>query len=125
MPEWIIKYWVEWAFGAVLAIIGFLIRHLYARIKKEREAREALEQKARAETDAVKAGMKALLRRQVLADCKQAAQDGFCPADTRDTITAMYDAYHGLGGNGSVSDAYSRMRQLPLVRPDHPAQDAG
>ena len=40
MPDWIIKYWVEWAFGAVLAIIGFLIKRLYGRVKKEREARE-------------------------------------------------------------------------------------
>ena len=76
MPEWIVKYWVEWAFGAVLAVLGFLVKHLYAKIKKERQAREALEAQAKAETEALKNGMKSLLRRQILADCKQAAIDG-------------------------------------------------
>lgn len=117
MADWIIKYWVEWAFGAVLAVLGFFIRHLYARIKTEKQAREALEAKAKAENENIKAGMQALLRRQVLADCKQAATEGYCEADIRDAITAMYDAYHGLGGNGSVTDAYNRMRQLPLIKP--------
>ena len=119
MPEWIVKYWVEWAFGAVLALLSFLIKHLYAKVKKERLAREALEAQAKAETEALKNGMKSLLRRQILADCKQAAIDGYCEEAIRDTITAMYDAYHGLGGNGSVTDAYNGMRALPLVPTNH------
>lgn len=119
MPEWIVKYWVEWAFGLVIAFLSFLIKHLFGKIKKERLAREALEAQAKAETEALKSGMRSLLRRQILADCKQAMKDGYCDETVRDTITAMYDAYHGLGGNGPVSDAYNAMRALPLIQVDH------
>ena len=119
MPEWIVKYWVEWAFGAVLAALGFLIKHLFSKMKKERLAREALEKQAKAETEALKDGMRSLLRRQIIADCKQAMIDGYCDETSRDTITAMYNAYHGLNGNGSVTDAYNAMRQLPLVPMNH------
>ena len=119
MPEWIVKYWVEWAFGAALTVLGFLIKHLFSKVKKEKTAREALEAQAKAETEALKSGMRSLLRRQILADCKQAMVDGYCDETARDTITAMYDAYHGLGGNGPVSDAYNAMRALPMVLVNH------
>lgn len=119
MPEWIVKYWVEWVFGLIIAGLGFIVKRLSAKIRREREAREQLDQRAAAETEALKAGMKSLLRRQILADCKEAMMDGYCDETVRDTITAMYEAYHGLGGNGSVTDAYNSMRQLPLVPMDH------
>lgn len=115
MPEWIVKYWVEWFFGLVIAGLGVVVKHLSSKVKKEREEREALARKAAAESEALKSGMRSLLRRQILADCKQAMMDGYCDETARDTITAMYEAYHGLDGNGPVTDAYNTMRQLPLV----------
>lgn len=119
MPEWIVKYWIEWAFGAILTVLGFLIKRLFAKVKKERLAREVLAEQAKAETEALKSGMRSLLRRQILADCKEAMKDGYCEETARDTIGAMYEAYHGLGGNGSVTDAYEAMRSLPLVPIGH------
>ena len=119
MPEGILKYWGEWVFGLIVAGLGVIVRRLSAKIKREKEAREQLAQQAAAETEALKAGMKSLLRRQILADCKEAMREGFCDETARDTITAMYEAYHGLGGNGSVSDAYNAVRQLPLVAVEH------
>ena len=115
MPDWIIKYWVEWLFGLVIAGLGLVVKHLSAKIKKEREAREALAKKAEAESEALKNGMRSLLRRQILADCKTAMIEGYCDETARDTIAAMYEAYHELDGNGPVTDAYNAVRQLPLV----------
>lgn len=115
MPEWVVKYWVEWLFGLLITGLGFLVKSLFGKMKKEKQAREELEAKAAAETLALKEGMKSLLRRQIIADCKEACREGYCDETIRDTITAMYEAYHGLGGNGTVTDAYNSMRQLPLT----------
>lgn len=114
MPEWVVKYWVEWVFGLLIGGLGILVKALFGKMKREKKAREDLEAKAAAETLALKDGMKSLLRRQIIADCKEAGRLGYCDETQRDTITAMYEAYHGLGGNGTVSDAYNSMRQLPL-----------
>lgn len=115
MPEWIVKYWVEWVFGLIITGLGVVVKHLSSKVKREREEREALAKKSAAETEALKSGMRSLLRRQILADCKQAMIDGYCDETVRDTIAAMYEAYHELDGNGAVTDAYKSMRQLPLV----------
>lgn len=117
MPDWVVKYWVEWAFGAVIAALGLAVKSLNKRVKKERLAREELARKATAETEALKSGMRSLLRRNILADCKQAMRDGCCDEDSRDTISQMYNAYSALGGNGTVSDIWETVKHLPLEKP--------
>ena len=42
MPEWIVKYWIEWLFGLVIAGLGLIVKGLSGKLKKERLAREEL-----------------------------------------------------------------------------------
>ena len=37
MPEWIVKYWVEWLFGIVAAVLIWLWRSMVKNIRKEKE----------------------------------------------------------------------------------------
>ena len=115
MPDWILKYWVEWAFGLVIALLSFLVRRLFTRLRNEKAARETLAALAAAETEALKSGMRSLLRRQIIADCKEALAAGYCEETVKDAIAAMYEAYHGLGGNGIVTEAWNTVMSLPLV----------
>ena len=115
MPEWVTKYWIEWLFGVFAALITTLVSRLFSKLKKERAEREAIAAKAAAETAALKDGMRAILRRQIIADCKAAMRAGYCEETAKDTITAMYHAYKGLEGNGTAEEAYNSMMALPLV----------
>lgn len=105
MPEWIVKYWVEWVFGLVIAGIASYSRHISRQVKKEREEQKALRD-----------GMRSLLRRQIIADCEQAFRDGFCETKTKDTIEDMYESYHALGGNGVVSHLKAQALNLPTFK---------
>ena len=105
MPEWIAKYWVQWVFGIISAGICAYVRGLSKQIKKEREEQQAMRD-----------GMRALLRRQIIYDCEKAVQDGFCSADGKDTITGMYQSYHALGGNSVVTELYDSMIHLPTTK---------
>ncbi len=105
MPEWVVKYWVQWLFGLIIAGLGLYCRHLSATVKRER-----MEQKA------LRDGMRSLLRRQSILDCESAMRDGFCPAAVKDTIDDMYNAYHALGGNGVVTRLTTQMMDLPTVK---------
>lgn len=117
MPEWVIKYWVEWVFGLIIAGLGFAVKHISSKVKAERAAREALELQAKQETEALKAGMKSLLRRQILSDCEAAQAAGWCDSTKKGTIQAMYEAYHGLGGNDVVTSAVRQViDDLPITQ---------
>lgn len=107
MPEWIIKYWVEWVFGLVTGGIAVYCRHIARQVRKEREEQKALRD-----------GMRSLLRRQIIADCEQAARDGYCETKMKDTISDMYTAYHALGGNGVVSRLKEQTMNLPVIKED-------
>ena len=116
MPEWIIKYWAEWFFGLIIAGMGWLLKRLYGKLKKERKAREDMARIAEEKTVALENGMRALLRRQILIDCENAQAAGWCDARKKETINEMYNAYHSLGGNGVVSSAVSQViDELPIT----------
>lgn len=109
MPEWIVKYWVEWFFGLVITGLGFVIRSLHKKLKEEKRQREE-------ENKAIKDGMRSLLRRQILIDCEAAQNAGFCGVRRKETINEMYVAYHALGGNGVVSSAVHQViDELPIT----------
>lgn len=105
MPEWIVKYWSEWIFGIVATGLVAYIRHLSRQIKQERKEQQALRD-----------GMRSLLRRQIIADCESAISDGFCPTAQKDTIEDMYNSYHALGGNGVVTHLKAQTMNLPTVK---------
>lgn len=103
--DWILKYWVEWLFGLIVAALGLAYRHLSKQVRLER-----------AEQAAVRDGMRSLLRRQITLDCEAAFRDGWCSVNTRTSIEDMYNAYHALGGNGVVTGLRNQMLQLPTER---------
>lgn len=107
MPEWIVKYWIEWVFGLVTGGVAVYCRHIAKQVRKEREEQKALRD-----------GMRSLLRRQIIADCEQAAREGYCETKMKDTINDMYTAYHALGGNGVVSRLKEQTMNLPVIRED-------
>ena len=109
MLDWIIKYWVQWLFGLLIAGLGLLYRHLAGQVKRER-----------AEHEAIRDGMRSLLRRQITMDCENAFRDGWCSVNTRTSIEDMYNAYHALGGNGVVTGLRNQMLQLPTERHERP-----
>lgn len=107
MPEWISKYWIEWLFGIVAAVLAGLYRRMAKGIRKNRE-----------EGDALREGMRALLRRQIVADCEESMRDGYATVTRKDTILEMYKSYHALGGNGAVTEVKETMLKLPTIKPE-------
>jgi len=113
MPEWITKYWVEWVFGIIAAGMAWVIRRLSVRIKKEQ-----------AENEALRDGMRSLLRAQIVENSERALRDGWCGVRLRDTIVDLYTSYHALGGNGAVTSLVEQTMQLPAVQPAEGGQHA-
>ncbi len=105
MPEWITKYWVEWLFGLVIAAMTFVVKKLSSRIRKEQEQNQALRD-----------GVRSLLKAQIVELCKRALKDGWCGPELRDTINACFASYQALGGNGTTASMVSQTMELPAVK---------
>lgn len=106
MPEWIIKYWVEWIFGLLIAALGVAWKYLSGKVAAEQKKNEAIEK-----------GVQALLRAQMIDDYNHYSEKGFVPIYARENFENCYTQYKGLGGNGVMTDIRNKFFALPTDDP--------
>lgn len=62
---------------------------------------------------AVNDGMKCLLRLEIIRDCSRFLAKGFVPVYAMENILESYEAYHALGGNGTITKMVDELKKLP------------
>ena len=62
---------------------------------------------------AVNDGMKCLLRLEIIRDWTHYLGKGFVPIYAMENIQDSYDAYHALGGNGTITKMVEELKKLP------------
>lgn len=99
-----------------------IIGYLFNNFKKREEKREAEEDKrlkeAIARDEAQRAGLLALCRDRILQGYRYYKKKGGISAQDLETMQKLYYAYHGLGGNGTITAVYEKILQLPLKDSD-------
>lgn len=100
MKDWLAKYWLAAAFGAVSGFLGWVVKKLWGRQK------------------AMDAGILALLHSELYKECEMCEQKGYATVDDLKNIEYLYKPYHALGGNGTGTLLYERVKKLP----DKPAE---
>lgn len=55
----------------------------------------------------------AVARAMLVRECNRYADKGYAPLYAIASVAEMYDAYHKLGGNGAVTEAYNEFLNLP------------
>ena len=102
MIDFITKYWIEVLFGAILTGLGTAFSFLSKRVSKRIE-----------EQDAIKLGMQALLRDRIISAYNHYMDKGYCPIYARENVRRLYEQYHNLGGNGTVTHLVEELEELP------------
>lgn len=58
-------------------------------------------------------GLQALLRAEIIRQHDKYMDKGYCPIYARDALDRVYESYHALGGNGTMTDLYKQTTALP------------
>lgn len=101
MIEFITHYWLEVIFSGVLAGFGVAFRVLSKRVKEQ---------------DAIKQGIVALLRDRIIQAYNHYMDKGYCPIYAQDNLHMLYEQYHSLGGNGTVTNLVGELKKLPTEK---------
>ena len=101
MSEFIVKYWVEFLFGLIIAGMGTLYKQLRKNIK---------------ESNAVKDGIKGMLHNEIIYRCKKLLIIGFVTADDLEELEYLFKPYIALGGNGTAKKLVNRVYELPIKK---------
>ncbi len=68
----------------------------------------------RAENAAVREGVQALLRAQMIDDYNHYQEKGCAPIYARDNFENCWTRYHALGANGVMDDIHAKFMSLPV-----------
>ena len=96
VPDWILKYWVEALFGAIIATLTARYRNL---VKKNK---------------AIEDGVIALLHDRLYQACNHFIAKGYIDTSGLKNLEYLYKAYHALGGNGTGTELYNRAKALSI-----------
>ena len=107
MAEFIAEYWLEVLFGLFASGLLTWSRNLQKKLKTRDAKQNALEK-----------GMIAILHNILVKECKKYLELGFIPVeeseDIIENIKTIYEAYHGIGGNGTGTAIYEKFTKLQI-----------
>ena len=92
---------------SVPALILMIVKYMLNQIKQNRK-----------DTEAVKLGLQALLRSQMISDYNKYSEKGFAPVYARDNFENCWKQYHSLGANGVMDDLHEKFLDLPTESPN-------
>ena len=98
MEEFIAKHLFELLMTAAVALLGAGYRGALKEIGKQRVEREAI---------------KSLLRSEIITIHGRYVERGEIPIYAQENVQAMYQAYHELGDNGTVTKLVREIMELP------------
>ena len=101
MLDFIIKYWIEFAFGIVIAVMNLIIKRLKKRLSEQERKNTAVEK-----------GVQALLRNELIRRYREYEEKGEVSIIDMENIEHMYTEYRNLGGNGTVEKMYNDILKL-------------
>ena len=102
----------------ITAIATGIISFLFHKLKKREELR-GIDEKKRADAiflreQATNQALRALCRDRILQGYRYYRQQGGVSTADLESMTKLYDAYHALGGNGTITAVYDKICALPI-----------
>ena len=99
MVDFVAKYWLEVAFGCMIAVGGGVYKRIKKYFKKE---------------DLVKTAIVALLHDRIYYLCTEYITRGYITVAELRNLGYLYNSYHALGGNGTGTALYEKAKNLDV-----------
>ena len=110
MKDFIIKYWLETIFTAILGLIGWS----YRKLKKRQEEQEKKNAEQERKSQAIERGVQALLRNELIKNFREYKIIGEITLLDKENMEHMFTEYFNLGGNGMMQEVYDEFIKIPI-----------
>lgn len=112
MTEWILQYWIQVLFGLMVSIGGVLCKLVAKKYKIHQEEQKVRLKSQEDEQAIIKQGVLGLLHNSLFQECKLLLKEGEMTENDFNNIESLYSAYSSLGGNGTGTQLYNRVKKL-------------
>lgn len=96
-------------------IIGILFGSLVGYLSHARANAKNHQQAENEQQSALKDGMLALLHDRIYGECASCESHQGVTLDALRNLEYLYEPYHALGGNGTGTILYERVKNLPVI----------
>ncbi|MBQ9409285.1 MAG: hypothetical protein IJU28_07870 [Clostridia bacterium] len=96
------------------AILGFIINRVLSKQTAKQDALAKAQAAQKTETDAIKAGVQAMLRDRLYQLYRFCKKQGYAGEFERENFRNMYNQYHTLGANGVMDDIKDKFFSLDV-----------
>lgn len=110
----------------IVALIGAAVtigNVIFTTVMTARDKKAVQEDLKKAKQDnrmnEIENGLLCLLRSEIIHSHDKYTERGYCPVYARETLTKAYEAYHALGGNGTITSLYHQVINLPTEKGIH------
>lgn len=94
--------------GGGFTVINIIVTSIITRKKKLSEREKNIEN-----------GLQSLLRAEIIRSHEKYMDREYCPVYAREALTRIYESYHALGGNGTMTELYKQVMALPTDKEVH------
>ena len=94
--------------GGGFTVINIIVTSMITRKKKLSEREKNIEN-----------GLQSLLRAEIIRSHEKYMDREYCPVYAREALTRIYESYHALGGNGTMTELYKQVMALPTDKEVH------
>ena len=94
--------------GGGFTVINIIVTSMITRRKKLGEREKNIEN-----------GLQSLLRAEIIRSHEKYMDREYCPVYAREALTRIYESYHALGGNGTMTELYKQVMALPTDKEVH------
>lgn len=105
MRDFILKYWPQGLYALITAIFAWAGKRLSNEVKQNKQDNEAM-----------RAGMKALLRAEIISTYNHYENAGYMPIYARENLHDLHKQYTALGGNGAINDLMEIASEWPTKK---------
>lgn len=97
-------------------LVTILVGYIGVKLKKREEEKEKEERERREEYNAIRQGIRAVLRDRILQAYNHFRKVGVVTVAQQENVSNMYTAYHNLGGNGVITKVYMKFMEIPHAK---------
>lgn len=106
----------------ISAIITGVIGYIFYKLKKATEEKSANEERRLQailkREESINEALRALCNDRILQGYRYYKKNGGVSIQDLETMSKLYNAYHNLGGNGTITAVYEKISQLPIIEGD-------
>lgn len=104
--------------GGAVTMFNVIFSTLMAGKAEKKRVRDMDEMRRNDRTAQLENGVQALLRAEIIRSHEKYMDKGFCPVYAREALNRIYESYHALGGNGTMTELYKQVMALQTDKED-------